>query len=290
MSLAEFAGRDRLDLAARAALVATSVQSLGRDALEVVFSVGLMIDPTYGLRVMAMVSSKQVEQAEGPYFLPEVPRARAIVAAALGLPSPPDWIDEIRAMVMPPPLPQLGSGDTITSPAPGKIGCGASWTGGNGYLTAGHVALANNNPVMDGKTALGTVLFVSNPAGNMSPGADVGVVELPSGTNFSSTLTGTSAALPNDTVQVYSGGGPGGSGVIMSFATFLYLPTVAGTYGDTYSTTNACSNPGDSGSAVGLNGANIGIIVAGTTNYTSYIQDIRYLIAAARPSVSGLSV
>lgn len=53
MSLAEFAGPEGLDLAGRAALVATAVQSRGRDSLEVVFSVGLMKDPKYGLRVMA---------------------------------------------------------------------------------------------------------------------------------------------------------------------------------------------------------------------------------------------
>jgi hypothetical protein len=288
MSLAEFAGPEQVDLAARAALVATSLQGRGREALEVVFSAGLMVEPVRGMQVMVMVASGMVEQPPGRYLLPEVPRAMQVVAAALGLPAAPGWVNEIRTLVMPPPEPQLAPGDPITNPTPGRVGCGASWTGGNGFLTAGHVAQKAKTSIMNGTTGLGTVLFANDPTGNMSPGADVGVIELASGTTFTPSLSGTTAAAPNDSVQVLKGGSA--SADIMSFATFVYLPSISGTYGDTYSTTQSVTSGGDSGSAVGLSGANVGIVVAGTTNYTTYIQDIRYLIAAAKPSVPGLTV
>ena len=290
MSLAEFAGPERVDIAARAALVASALQGRGPGALEVVFSAGLMVEAEfeYRMQLMAMVTSKRVEQAPGRYFLPQVPTAMRIVVAALGLAEPPGWLHEIRALVMPPPEPQLAPGDPITHPTPGRVGCGASWNGGSGFITAGHVAQKVSTSIKNGGTSLGTVLFANDPRGNVSPSADVGVVELAPGVTFSSPLSGTCAAGPNAAVQVFKGGGA--SARIMSFAPFVYVPSINGTYGDTYSTTQSVTSGSDSGSAVGLGTANVGIVVAGTANYTTYIQDVRYLVAAATPSVPGLTV
>ena len=288
MSLAEFAGPDRLDIAGRAALVAAALRSRGVPALRIVFGAGLWGKPGTLPQPVVLVDPSKVGLPVGQYLLPNVPVAFDVIRNALGI--TPPWLSEIHALVRPTPLPQAQVGDQISLPTPGRVGCRASWNGGSGFLTAGHVALAKGGQIYYGSNVLlGTVEEVSNPNGQgstMMP--DVGVVRAAPGVQISTTLGGTCSAGPNAAVDVHVGTVT--SADIMGLCSFVYVPSVNGTYGDTYFTTQSVTVGGDSGAAVAIGNDIVGLVVAGTSNYTTYIQDIRYLVANVPSGVTGLTV
>jgi hypothetical protein len=296
MSLSEFAGRGdgETELAARAALIGSALQSGGLGALEIVLGAGL-VWAGERLRPMVIVTQECVGFGDGLRPLREVEPAWNIVRDALG--SGPAWLDDTYAFVMPSPEPHLQPGDPITSPPIGTVGCRVSWSGGSGFLTAGHVAPTVGSGVFDGRTRLGTVKASSNPAGSgTATRADVAIVELSAGLSFTSSFQGAAAAGPNAPIKVANSGA--GSGRIMGFCNFVYWPKINGTYGDTYLTTAAVSTGGDSGSAViDANNKVVGLIVGGAQStkggvrfaITSFIQDVRYQLAQASPGGSGLS-
>jgi hypothetical protein len=62
----------------------------------------------------------------------------------------------------------------------------------------------------------------------------------------------------------------------MGFVPALFVPAMAGMWGQLYFTTAGCSVPGDSGAPVIRGGTNeiVGHVVGGATGITSYIQSI----------------
>lgn len=276
MSLSEFAGPERLDIAARAALISDSVLSGGPGALSVILGAGLAVSPGFDLRPIIVVDRNRVDLEQGWRDLHEVDEALKSVVVALG--GEPAWLRQVRVLVLDPPEPHVGPSDRITSPKQGTIGCKASWTGGTGFLTAGHVAPTKGSSVFNGSTPLGTVRFTSDPSGGGTvPSADVSLVELGPKLTWSSAHGPPVAAAPSTAVTVLSGRPK--AGIIVGFLTFFYWASVSGTYADTYLTSSYVSSGGDSGSAViDGNGDVVGLVVGGTKGIASFIQDVRYLI------------
>jgi hypothetical protein len=135
----------------------------------------------------------------------------------------PDWLSDVGIIVITPPEPQIAPGDPISSPNIGTVGCRVSWTGGYGFLTAGHVATASGRNVYDGRTLLGTVRFSQNPTGGGTARcADVAVVEAAFGTQFSSGYSGAANAPPNTNVTIVNSRSPGST--IIALASYFYLP------------------------------------------------------------------
>jgi hypothetical protein len=294
MSLAEFAGRERLDVAMHAALI-TSVLQSRYPLSHFLLGAGLVTDGnkfqpanSSDLYPMVVVSQELSGFDANIYLLGQVRDALGMVIDALG--TEPSWLLQARAVVIPSPEAHASAGGSISSPNVGSVGCQASWTGGNGFLTAGHVAPTVNQNVFDGRTQLGTVRFANNPAnGGTAATADVSVVELSSGLSFSPMLGKAVAAGPNAGVTVKNSGSQ--KGTIMGFCSFLYWPKVNGTYGDTYLTTSAISTGGDSGCAVvDGNGDVVGMIVGGASKMTTFIQDVRYQRNHAGSSLANLTI
>jgi hypothetical protein len=276
MSLAEFSGPDQLEVAGLAALIGSALYGRGLPALATVLGSGLVRHSDQLLPVV-IVAAEAVRMEPGLRGLHDVPAAREIVAATLG--SAPEWLFRVLAFVVTTPEPQAAPGDAITSPRIGTVGCQAAWNSGTGFLTAGHVAPTVHAGVFQGRTRLGTVRFTSDPAGGGTAiGADVAVVELSAGTAYSPSLGNATFAPPNTSVRIANG--RGAAAVIMGFCSFVYVPKVNGTYGDTYFTTQSVTAGGDSGSAVvdSSNGV-VGLVVAGSRGITTFLQDVRYQLA-----------
>ncbi len=291
MGLAQFAGRERLDIAARAALLAGALQSSGSAAMEVIFGAGLIaLDDSSipQLVPVALVNSEKVDHPRGQTSLSEVGQALQIANNALGLDAN-SWLEGVRAWVMLPPSLRLSPGDRISSPAIGKIGCAASWTGGSGFLTAGHVAQAYGKDVYVGGSHVGTVAYANDPRnGGTAIEADIGIVEYANGAFISPPprLSGTALASPSSSVTVHARAAA--SADIMGYCSYIFLPSIYGTLGDTYFTTKDVTSGGDSGSATSAQNSVVGIVVAGSAGFTTYIQDIHYLLAQSGPQASGL--
>ena len=276
MSLLEFA-EGNIQLAGRAALIGSLFQSIGGRFVFPVSGVGL-ISHEGAIRPMIALQyfSDQTPNIVRP--INEIPDFYGVYEQILG----PELLTEVYALMLAPPEPFAASGDAITSPNSGRVGCAVSWNGGSGFLTAGHVAPTKGAGVFDRRTSLGSVVYVSNPAGGgTAPMADVAVVELPAGTKLSSTFGARVAAPANSTVTVQNGRG-GASGNVFAFCTFNYWAKVGGTYGDTYITDRAVSVGGDSGSAVTDAAGNLVGTLVGGTKTNSYIQDVQYQIGQIR--------
>jgi hypothetical protein len=289
MSLAEFAGPNRLEIAAQAALISSILQSniarLGR-----ILGAGLVMSQNE-LHPFVVIAQENTDTSPGMRPLSQVRDAWEFIESILG--SPPDWLSSMWAFVIPSPEPYIAAGDPISSPNIGTVGCQASWTGGAGFLTAGHVAPTAGVGVFNGRVRLGTVKYANNPAGSgTAPQADISVVELPAGTTFTPRLGTAAAASPNSSVIVRSA--TVARGTIMALCSFVYWPRIGGTYGDSYLTTTAISAGGDSGSAVvdANTNAVIGLVVGGSAGMTTFIQDVRYQVAqaAALGGLAGLTV
>jgi hypothetical protein len=287
MGLVQFAGRERFDVAERAALISSALQS-SLPAPEFLIGAGLGMFQGE-LRPIVLVAQELTRVSQpGMYALSEIDDAWGAVVNVLGGQPEPEWLRFTGAFVLPSPVPYVAPGGSISSPNIGTVGCQASWTGGNGFLTAGHVAATARAQVFDGRTLLGTVKWAHDPAGGgTAPQADISVVELPPGIAFTGALGAAAAAGPNTSVTVCAGARA--AGIIMALCTFVYWPRIRGTYGDTYLTTTNISSGGDSGSAVVDSHNNVvGLVVGGSANATTFIQDINYQIAQAR-SLGGLT-
>jgi hypothetical protein len=284
MSLLEFADGN-IEIAGQAALIGSLLQSFGGQSVLPVSGVGLVAHEGQ-IRPMIALDYFSDETTHIIRPMSEITEFSDIFRPILG----PDLVSRIYVLFVAPPEPFIAPGDNISSPNPGRVGCAAYWHSGSGFLTAGHVATTAGAGVFDGRTRLGTIKYVSNPAGGGTvPMADVAVVELSGGSKLSASFGARVAAPANSTVTVQNGR-VGASGKVFAFCSFTYWSKVSGTYGDTYITDRAVSVGGDSGSAVtDISGNLVGMLVGGTTS-NSYIQDVQYQIGRVSSSTSaGLS-
>lgn len=294
MSLARFAGRDQADVAGRAALFSSALQSRGPAALQVIFGAGLIAADDGSnprLEAVAFVNPDYVDEkpTDRRQNLRDVRVAFEVARQATGYDAD-NWLGDIRAWVLPPPLLQISPGARILASRAGTIGCEVSWASGTGFLTAGHVAGVKGHDVLAAKRKIGTVEYVNDPRNcGTAPQADIGIVSYASGVALSPppALSGATVAGANSAVTVHTL--KGASAQIMGYCSFIYLPSIHGTLGDTYFTTASVTAGGDSGCAVSSGNGIVGLVVAGTTNFTTYIQDIHYLLGQAGSASSGLT-
>src|SRR5262249_3716421 len=149
----------------------------------------------------------------------------------------PDWLRESRLFGVEEPVPQLASGDVITCPNSGSAGCNVSWSGGRGFLTAGHVAGSPMASCYSAGVCIGTVVYSNTSSGHGTfPEDDVAVVELQPGVSLGTQLRGPAIAAPNSPVTVL--GGPQFATIthIRAYLAWLYSPQMGGTWGDVYMT------------------------------------------------------
>jgi hypothetical protein len=228
---------------------------------------------------MVVINQDAVDAPLGLNSLFNLNRAFQIVLSALDLEGRPQWLRDAAAFVISPPERQLKAGDAIGSPNIGTVGCQASWSGGKGFLTAGHVCPTAHRSVYNGRTLLGTVGFASDPTGKGTAiMADVSVVELASGVSFTPTLGSAAPASGRTSVTIATPSAP--SDAIIALSSWVYFPLAHCTYGETYLTSNAITAGGDSGSAaVDGNGDVVGMVVGSSAGCTTFIQDAKFQLS-----------
>jgi hypothetical protein len=104
MSLAEFAGPGRLDIAARAALISSVLQSRPIVDDDPVLGAGLVLWEKE-LFPVVVVEKERVVSGAGHWPLQEVSEAYQIIRLALGRPDP-EWLSEVGSV----------TGSAITTP------------------------------------------------------------------------------------------------------------------------------------------------------------------------------
>jgi hypothetical protein len=175
----------------------------------------------------------------------------------------------------------------------GTAGPEVRWGAGyRGFLTAGHVVTGHAN-VTDGgtpPTVLGTTVHVLDPAitsSGSAPDVDVALMRVGASAVTTTFSMGSPLASGTTSIDLHLGSGLKSSSVLGMIAWYIW-PGI-GRYVDLYMTNAACTAPGDSGAIVTTAGSNdaIGIVVGGTTTFSSFIQDIQTQITALR-TVAGL--
>ena len=263
------------------------------------------VEPVYGsavmqvegrMRAVLLVDERAVRDvADRGQLLPaaDVPALRSLVRSLpeeQGVKPPADLL----VLPMPELIPYFAPGEQTNGP--GTTGTfGALATDGQGndcVLTAGHVA-PTGAQVTDPTGATGTVTWSNDPAAvaGPGPGADVAVV-VPDGSTAQGGVPISSAAIarPGDLLDVRGAFTPAGATQTMLFTLAVYVPRMTGMWAEVYLTTDAASQPGDSGAAVLRSGTDeiVGHIVGGAPGVTSTVQAIDLQLRAAgctlRPS------
>jgi hypothetical protein len=294
---ARLAGPESLLAADRAATLATALLTDATDnELALTPGAGLIF---YRSRlapvILANTASLKNVDPGGVFSLMELPREHPIrqrVTRVMG--EDRGWFSEVLLRAVTPPTGQLAPGDDITSPALGKIGCQLSWSTGQGFMTAGHVAPTKGQDVEDGSgKVIGEVVWANDPVGHgTSIEPDVSVVEYKNRATLSSTIAKSAKAAPGSTATVTSSGN---SKTIMGFVHWVYLDlgnNTSATLGEAYFTDGVISSKGDSGGAVTQSGDLIGHIVGASAGVGSYVQSIDYQLkeAAARGGFTSLGL
>jgi hypothetical protein len=196
-------------------------------------------------------------------------------------------LDDIVALPIAPPEPYFAPGERVSGGgAFGTLGALVTTAAGtDGILTAGHVA-SPGALVQDDAGATGLVTFSIDPAQVSGPivTADVAVIEPLSWRAMSPPCTLAATATATGANAVTATGTVSGrqNGVIMGMTAYLYVPKMAGQWGDVYFTTAGISTGGDSGAPVTLAGTNdlIGHVVGGSPPTTSFVQEIDFQLKA----------
>lgn len=296
MSLLSFLGTNSEQLAQRVSLVHIALldyNSAKNACLETIFGAGVCYLKGKGLVPLLLISKDKTSLRAGFHNIREDPNVFSEVKRAVGGNS--DWVHDIFIRVLPPPEIQAQVGDRIASASFGTAGAGVTWQNGSGFLTAGHVAPQGGNVTLRGKnwggrTKIGTTRYCGYRVGTPnSPMADVSVVETTSGQQYQSSFSGTAKAQANQSVAIH---GPisGTTATIMGYCTFVHWPNTNATYGNCYFTTNHATRRGHSGSAVSTvnNGDVVGMVVGGTPNFTTYIQEMDYVLSSVPQTGTGM--
>jgi hypothetical protein len=196
-----------------------------------------------------------------------------------------EWLNSVAVLAVPAPAPNFSPGDKIYATQQGLAGTPVSWSGGHGFLTAGHVG-AMRTAVADGSGQVGTVVFCSDPTSHgKSVEADVAVVELTKGVRMhtSPAVTGSLRPASSCDVDVYTQTGPTTIS-LMGDLKWLFMPATNGTYGEVYMSTSGVTVGGDSGGPVFRQGSSelIGHVVGSSGTATSYFQSVDYQIDEIR--------
>ncbi len=230
----------------------------------------------------------------------DVPDAYSALTAVFG--ENLEGIGEVVAVRVPSTTLHTSPGD-ITSVAgqSGLLGAPVTWSGGSGYLTAGHVGQANGMSAADsGGAKIGNVVFVRTGSSATAGGCatfsvDVAVIGLTSGVTQLNTrgISGTAVPSPRAPVVVFtrSGNKPA---VIYGAAQWWWVSRAQLALTQIYISGSAVTKKGDSGGPVVLAkspGSVIGHVIGGN-NVLSCFQDADHQLAEIRtdPAFSSISI
>ena len=168
--------------------------------------------------------------------------------------------------------------------AQGTRGFDVTWTGGSGFLTAGHVAPVLKGGILDASlsTIVGEVQAFSDPNGSgYAPKRDVAVVRWWRRDLWQAhypRLTGV-GATGGSLIDVHR---PTGQvrATVTAYAPYWVSSVISGTYGRVYVTTQCVTTDGDSGAAaLTPSGGAVGTVVAGIPGFATLVQDVRYQLS-----------
>jgi hypothetical protein len=299
MSLVGFAlaaGATDLDDVARATLLADRML-FGQDWVRrTAFGIGLATDPNKVLCMMILADQTTRMhglEGDGPRPLSEVRELYAAISRLFSSSeksTPPPWLGRVWVTpTLPPELHAAASEDVSSSPSgrSGKIGTNVTWSGGAGYLVAGHVAdQPPGASARDNAGNSGTVNYRCDPSGQgNSILDDVAVVDFgTTAKRFTSLATNLG---PNTvvTVQTSRNGKPySATTTIKGALKYSFFNAQNGTWGELYYCSPLVTHHGDSGAPVELKQALVGHVVAGSS-YT-YIQDAVFQLKQIRSKSS----
>jgi len=301
MNLLTFVGEEQEQIAERASLLHIALLDSNSETnpyLKTIFGAGVDYHPDEKRLVQVLLVDSPEEEGPGKFLnIFDDNDTLYLVRAALGRDL--RWLEEIYVCPQPAPDLQLKVGDRISSNKVGTTGAGVSWHNGkliNGFLTAGHVApngsYVHRRGIGSSRSQhVGTTRHCGFRTGypNM-PIADVSVVELKQNQPVTPSFRGTSAAKANDAVYIHGPIRQPKAAKVMGFCTFVYVPKINATLGNCYFTTRHATRAGYSGATVSdkKNSSVIGIVVAGTRRFTTYVQSIDYVISSVPQNSKGL--
>lgn len=294
MSLYHFAGPEQRELAERAGILFAELVVDGVAAAH--------------YRAAGLTRAKQTDEfltpfiaknpwPEGPEIGSKIPLSdlpEIMEDIALVLRDVPPWLANVLLWTLPDPEPQVALGSHVYHGFNrGTRGFDVSWSGGAGFITAGHVAPVRKSRVLDAalSNVVGEVQEYHDPAGSgNAPMPDAAIVEwdpsvpLPpfSSKSFRDARLG-------ETVTIHRPSGP------ISVELITVTPgwkskVIQGTYGKVYLTEYCVTTGGDSGSAVeDSNGYPVGTVVAAIPGFATVIQSISYQIKAL-PNLPHLTI
>jgi hypothetical protein len=295
MSLYEFAGNENAAIAERAAMLSVALLT-NAGALGTYPAAGLIL-PDYAPKqlmpfVVKRLSDTATEDVGRQRPLSEVEADYARIRDLLG--GEPEWLKGVVLWLLPDPDPQLALGsDILHGLNQGTRGFDVTWTGGSGFLTAGHVAPAMSARIDDlAGTKVGEVVAFQDAYGTgTTPSCDAAVVEWDAGKApaIAPPSRSTAAATATTTLTIHlSRGTP--TIAVTACASFWHSTRISGTYAQVYATATCVTVGGDSGAAAEDRSRNaIGTVVAGIAGVTTLVQDVRYQISSLG-GLAGLSV
>ncbi len=219
----------------------------------------------------------------------DVAEANAALTAVFG--PNLNWLGEVVAVQVPPTLAHTAPGDSIIVLAnTGLLGSAVTWAGGQGYLTAGHVAQAKGNIVYDNaRSKIGKIVFIrtgnSAVAGGCSSSSiDVAIIAtVPGAPIVKGGISATGTPFPRAAVMVYTATGHK-PGFIYAATQWWWMSGMSVALTQVYLSGSSITTHGDSGGPVTLSTSPnrvIGHIVGGNA-VLSCFQDVDHQLAEIR--------
>lgn len=242
--------------------------------VDAIYAAGLVQHEGRTAPVLLIDERTIASQSAGIRPLRALPEARHLVGP-MQLES-----EDVLVLPIPEPIPYFAPCESVYSPGrQGTFGATVALADGERLITtAGHVA-ASGVTVSDAAGSMGTVVWSHDPAVTPAPvaAADIALVRPHAGIDSHElTITGPTAARPGDPLDVRGSLTKSGHSATMGFVPQMYVPSMAGMWGQLYFTTSAASVAGDSGAPVLAAGSSdiVGHVVGGAPGMTSYIQSI----------------
>lgn len=250
------------------------------EGLDAVFGVGVVWESGSATEPVLLVDEQFLGTQAEPGRVLSVQQFSGL-AGLLGQLVPD--LPRTRVIPLPEPLPHFASGaqsaGITQSGTFGAVFRESGIAGRSLITTAGHVAPFGTT-VRDTAGHAGHVVWSHDPAAvaGIGAAADIALVDpapfgiSPGGVSFN----GTTQSQPGGAIEVRGAQTLFGQSLTMGFVPALFVPAMAGMWGQVYFTTGGCSVPGDSGAPVVAPGSNeiIGHVVGGAVGITSYIQSI----------------
>ncbi|MEM6276007.1 MAG: hypothetical protein AAF714_03595 [Pseudomonadota bacterium] len=283
MSLYSFAGPEQLEVAERAGLLFAELFSDSVGAAHYRSAGLLRVHPNDTVLTPFIAKNPWLG---GPSVGSKVPLKDVppiMEDISLILRDVPAWLVDAVLWVLPDPEPQVAIGSHIHhGTKQGTRGVGVSWSGGHGFLTAGHVAPVRKSRILDAtmSSVVGEVQEFQDPAGSGdTPMRDAAIIEWDASVAappFASTAFRDASRGETVTIQRHSGPV---SVELIATSPGWKSKVINGTYGKVYVTDTCVTTAGDSGALVeDASGNPVGTVVGAIPGFATVIQMMSYQI------------